>query len=155
MAELPDQMPAAGRGHLRASHADREQVIGTLKAAFVQGRLTKLEFDLRVGQVLTSQTCGDLAALTADLPAGLAIAQPPKPAPAQGEPRIPRPGRVLTGATVLCAAAWGVAFALPTSGPEHESPVGMAMVFGSTFAYLLLLLMTGTPILADWLNKHW
>jgi hypothetical protein len=31
----------------------------------------------------------------------------------------------------------------------------MAMVFGSTFAYLLLLLMTGAPILADWLNKHW
>ena len=30
---------AAGRGHLRASHADREQVIDVLKAAFVQGRL--------------------------------------------------------------------------------------------------------------------
>ena len=29
---------AGGRGHLRASHADREQVIGVLKAAFVQGR---------------------------------------------------------------------------------------------------------------------
>jgi hypothetical protein len=116
MAEPPDQMPAAGRGHLRASHADREQVIGTLKAAFVQGRLTKLEFDLRVGQVLTSQTCGGLAALTADLPAGLAIAQPPKPAQAQGEPRIPRPGRVLTVATVLCAAAWGWRSRCPRAG---------------------------------------
>ena len=40
---------AGGRGHLRASHADREQVIGTLKAAFVQGMLGKDEFDLRVG----------------------------------------------------------------------------------------------------------
>jgi hypothetical protein len=41
---------AAGRrGGLRASHADREQVIGTLKAAFVQGMLAKDEFDLRVG----------------------------------------------------------------------------------------------------------
>jgi hypothetical protein len=39
---------AGGRGHLRASHADREQVIGTLKAAFVQGRLTKDELDQRV-----------------------------------------------------------------------------------------------------------
>jgi hypothetical protein len=38
MAEPPAQMPAAaGRGDLRASHADREQVIGALKAAFVQG----------------------------------------------------------------------------------------------------------------------
>jgi Domain of unknown function (DUF1707) len=40
---------AGGRGHLRASHTDREQVIGTLKAAFVQGMLAKDEFDAGVG----------------------------------------------------------------------------------------------------------
>ena len=40
---------AAGRGHLGASRADREQVIALLKAAFVQGRLTKYELDARVG----------------------------------------------------------------------------------------------------------
>ena len=68
MAEPPDQMPAAGRGHLRASHADRERVVGTLKAAFVQGMLTKDELDLRVGQTLGSRTYADLAALTAVLP---------------------------------------------------------------------------------------
>ena len=28
---------AAGRGRLRASHADREQMINAVKAAFVQG----------------------------------------------------------------------------------------------------------------------
>ena len=39
-----------------ASHGEREQVIGALKAAFVQGRLTKVEFDARVGQALTSRT---------------------------------------------------------------------------------------------------
>ena len=74
----------AGRGHLRASHADREQVVGILKAAFVQGMLAKDEFDLRVGQALASRTYADLAALTADLPAGLAAARPPKPARAKG-----------------------------------------------------------------------
>src|SRR5216110_986159 len=36
---------ATGRGRLRASHADREHVIAMLKAAFVQGRLTKDELD--------------------------------------------------------------------------------------------------------------
>jgi Domain of unknown function (DUF1707) len=66
---------AAGRGQLRAAHADREQVIGTLKAAFVQGMLDKDEFDQRVGQTLGSRTYADLAALTADLPAGVAAAQ--------------------------------------------------------------------------------
>jgi putative transcriptional regulator len=60
----------AGRGFLRASHADREHVIDVLKAAFVQGRLTKDELDLRVGQTFASRTFADLTALTADLPAG-------------------------------------------------------------------------------------
>jgi hypothetical protein len=67
---------AEGRGHLRASHADREHVIGVLKAAFVQGMVTKHEFDVRIGQVLTSRTYAELAALTADIPAGLAPTQP-------------------------------------------------------------------------------
>ena len=42
-----DELAAAagGPGHLRASHADREQVIDTLKMAFALGRLTKGELD--------------------------------------------------------------------------------------------------------------
>src|ERR1700689_1865454 len=80
----------AGRGRLRASHADREQVIGTLKAAFVQGRLTKDELDLRIGQTLAARTYAELARLTADVPAGLVAAAPPrKPAP----PRNTAPAR--------------------------------------------------------------
>src|SRR5260370_16188531 len=51
---------AADRGHLRASHADREQVIDTLKAAFVQGRLTKDEFDARIGQAFASRAYAEL-----------------------------------------------------------------------------------------------
>jgi hypothetical protein len=82
-----------GRGHLRASHADREQVIGTLKAAFVQGRLTADEFDLRVGQALGARTHAELAALTADLPAGLH----------SGMSRSPRPVR--SAVRLMCAAA--------------------------------------------------
>ena len=57
------------RGRLRACHADREQVIGTLQAAFVQGRLTKDELDTRAGQAFAARTYADLAALTADIPA--------------------------------------------------------------------------------------
>ena len=66
----------AGRGGLRASDADREQAIDTLKAAFVHGRLTNGELGLRVGQALVSRTYADLAVLTADIPAGAAAAQP-------------------------------------------------------------------------------
>jgi hypothetical protein len=51
-----------------ARQVDREQVLDALKAAFVQGRLTKDEFDQRVGQVLAAYA--ELDALTADIPAG-------------------------------------------------------------------------------------
>ena len=72
---------ASGGSHLRASHADREQVVEVLKAAFVQERLDKDEFDLRIGRALASRTYADLAALTADLtPARLTRARPPEPA---------------------------------------------------------------------------
>jgi Domain of unknown function (DUF1707) len=82
-----DGMPAgpAGRGRLRASHIDREHVVGMLKAAFVQGRLTKSEFDARVGQALTARTYAELGLLTADLPAC-----PPLRRPAQARARPPR-----------------------------------------------------------------
>jgi hypothetical protein len=156
MAESPDQMPAvAGSGCLRASSADREQVIGTLKAAFVQGMLAKEEFDLRVGQTFAARTYAQLAAITADLPAGLTRAKPFQAALAQGEPRMPRPGRVLAVATAVCAALWLVAFSLPASGPDHDSPAGVTLAVTATLLYVMLLLMAGTPILADWLNKHW
>jgi DUF1707 SHOCT-like domain len=69
-----------GRGRLRTSHADREQVIEVLKAAFVQGRLDRDEFDLRVGRALASRTYTDLAALTADIPTRLTRARSPEPA---------------------------------------------------------------------------
>jgi hypothetical protein len=62
--------PSQPSGRLRASDADREQVIGVLKAAFAQGRLAKDEFDARVGHAFTLQSCSDLAALTADIPPG-------------------------------------------------------------------------------------
>lgn len=70
-------LDSAGHGHLRASHADREQVAGTLKAAFVQGRLTKDELEARVGQAFAARTYAELAVLTVDLPAGLTNAMPP------------------------------------------------------------------------------
>jgi Domain of unknown function (DUF1707) len=64
----PDEA-AAGRGHLRAAHADRERVIEALKAAFVQGQLNTDELDDRVGRAFASRTYAELAALTADIPA--------------------------------------------------------------------------------------
>jgi hypothetical protein len=65
----PQDPAAAGSDRLRAAHADRERVIGTLKDAFVHGRLTRDELDARAGQALAARTYADLTALTTDLPA--------------------------------------------------------------------------------------
>ena len=99
-----DEMAEAGGGHLRASHADREQAIEVLKAAFVQGRLAKDEFDLRTGQTFTARTHAELAAVTADIPAGVAAVQPP-PTLARVQAQKPA-GRVK-------AIGWGAGLIIP------------------------------------------
>ena len=133
---------AAGRGHLRASHAEREQVIDMLKAAFVQGRLSKDELDLRVGQVLASRTYADLAALTADLPAGLTAAPPPSPArapePGQAQPRPPMNTAAKAGICGAIAAATLVVAAYLTDG--------FALFLFVPF-YFMALLAAGAQIL--------
>jgi Domain of unknown function (DUF1707) len=109
MAGLENEMAAgSGRGRLRASDADREHVVGTLKAAYVHGLVTKDEFDARVSQTFASRTYAELALITADIPAGLAAAPPPpRPGPAKaGSPARANltPGERAIMATGLLAA---------------------------------------------------
>ena len=79
---MEPQDPGAGwaavGGHLRASDADRERVVDALKAAFVQGRLSKSELIRRAGQALESRTYAELAGATAGIPAGRAVTPPPR-----------------------------------------------------------------------------
>ena len=146
MAGPGDEMSArAGDGgRLRASHADREQVIGTLKAAFVQGMLDKGEFDLRVGQAFASRTYAELTAVTADIPAGPILAPPPEPARAQDQQPVLRPGPVIMAATVLCAGVWGVAL-LTVKGDNNAAA---DLVLMTTLIYFLVLLIAGGHALA-------
>jgi hypothetical protein len=125
----------AGRGHLRASHADRDGIAGILKAAFVQGMLDQGEFTLRVGQALTARTHADLAALTADLPADLYADPPPWPWPARArlQPSGLRPRRWIAVATVLYAAVWAYVLLAPNRGGYPAAPM---LVIGGFCAYL-------------------
>ena len=63
---------------LRASHADRDQVVELLRVAAGDGRLSAEELDDRLERALTARTYAELAALTADLPAtpGAAVVPP-------------------------------------------------------------------------------
>lgn len=100
----------AGNGQLRASDADREQVIDLLKDAFAQGRLTTDELDARVGQALAAKTCGQLAALTTDVRApSVEPAARPQPAQARTRPHRHNAAKSATGAVIAaCVAAVAV-----------------------------------------------
>ena len=135
---------AAGREHLRVSHADRDQVIGTLKAAFVQGMLAKDEFDLQVNQAFASRTYAELAAVTADLPAEPTAAQPPKPARTQGEQPVLRPGPVIIAATALCAGVWAFTFLPPwPTNSEGDPPHAIILLFFLTNLICLIVSVIG------------
>jgi hypothetical protein len=127
---------AGGRNHMRAAHADREQVVHMLKTAFVQGRLAKDEFDLRVGQVLASRTYADLGALTADIPTGLIEDQSPNPARKPASVPTPKAVReavwhMRAGAVLTLAVAVTVLLTLGgvRSGFVHDPAAGQWHTF--------------------------
>jgi hypothetical protein len=69
----PASLPAS---RVRASDADREHVIGVLREAFAEGRLTAEEHSARVGQAYAARTYAELATVSADLPAGPSAHRP-------------------------------------------------------------------------------
>jgi len=152
-----DEVPAAaaGRGRLRVSLAVREQVIDTLKAAFVQGMLAKDEFDLRVSHAFLSPTYAELAAVTVGLPAEPTTAQPPRPARTQGE-IMQRPGRMMAVATALYAGVWAFVWLLPwPRNSEGDPPHPLAFLFfPSTLIYPFVLLIGVVNMVVLWREKR-
>jgi Domain of unknown function (DUF1707) len=114
---------ARGHGHIRASNADREQVIDALKAAFIQGRLAKDELELRVGQTLVSRTYAELAALTGDLPPWEVAARPPRTRARAGERAAKAAAGVGLALALLAAAA------LMGTGDVPQRLIGLAVFF--------------------------
>jgi DUF1707 SHOCT-like domain len=108
----PDEGGLAGRGHLRAAHADREQAITVLKAAYAQGRLTKDELEARAGQAFASRTYAELAALTADIPADVPTANPAATGSDAVWPRPSTPARTMAKAARRSGVCLLVAVAL-------------------------------------------
>ena len=142
----------AGRGHLRASHADREQVIGTLKAAFTVGMLAKDEFDARVDQALVPRTYAELAALTADLPAMPPAARPPGPSRPQGRQPVLRPGRWIAVSTAAYAGAWAYELLLSPQGSDDSSFA--PLILGGFLVYLGMLIVSVGVIILNRRNKR-
>lgn len=116
-----------GRGRMRASDADREQIIDTLKAAFVRGLLTRDELSARTGQALASRTYAELALVTAGLKRTVS---PPKPVPVRARRRISKKA-------VACGA--GAVVLLPAAGAAF-------LTFYGGFLILFALVFVGTVV---------
>jgi hypothetical protein len=126
-------------------------VIGVLKAAFVEGRLAKDEFDLRVGQTLAARTYADLAGVTADLPA----ARPSPPARPQDEP-MQRPGRMILMATAAYAVVQATGLVLISHVGDNRAAgllINGVIYFGS-IAYLLAWFVAAVNMIALWQEKR-
>ena len=141
MTTGPEDRAAAGHGQFRAADADREHMIDTLKAAFVQGRLTKDELDARAGQALTARTYAELAALTADIPAGPPAARPARqPARPRNRPKQPHPVRNAAIASVSCLTVAAAAFLYGASLDDSHTPLFLLLTFLALMAIPSIIL---------------
>jgi len=129
-----------GPGRLRASQAGREQVIDALKDAFVQGRLDRDEFGLRVSKVLAGYA--ELDALTADIPAGPAEGQSPEPA------RQSHNNKVIQRGTAA-GAGMGMAFTAAMMMVAGTSAVA-GLIVVPLVGFFLAILLAGLLTLLSW-----
>jgi hypothetical protein len=137
----PDEGIAAGRGHLRAAHADREQVVTVLKSAYVQGRLTKDELDARAGQAFAARTYAELAALTADLPIG--------------GPTVPGPARASAGTLGRAARRSGVFLLITVALVAGAVVTGsQALVLFAFLAFMAASGFIGYGVVDCWQERH-
>ena len=149
MTTGPQDPARPGRDQFRAGHADREQVIVTLKDAYVHGRLTKDEFDARTSRALIARTYADLALLTADIPpsqVAARLAHPPVP--------VRRPLARATAQSISClvlmTAAWWVAsLADPGATTTSYGAIATPLRLVAFFAGLTALCVFGSGLAAS------
>jgi hypothetical protein len=141
------EMPASSDGQplpgLRASDAERDQVVARLRDEFIAGRLSHETFLHRVNVVLESRRRADLPPVLADLPEPPAPEEPPAPrslarwlrstwsrvtGPASPAPSAPESGTGRQAGRGTVSRARGAARALTTSmsaAAGHGQPLAL------------------------------
>jgi hypothetical protein len=137
----PKAAAVAARRHPRASRAERKQAADVLRTAFTYGWLAKDEFDARIRRARASRTYAELAAVTADVPAGL-----------DEDPRPRWPLRMTnavrwaaSGLVTPAILAVAVAFASLRGDGRYEAPA-----FVIAFVYFAFWLSVGAGMLWEW-----
>ncbi|QLY34864.1 DUF1707 domain-containing protein [Nocardia huaxiensis] len=121
---------------MRASDADREQIVARLKTAMDEGRLTLHEFDERLQRVYSARTYGELAPVLSDLPAQR-VSPPPVTKP-KGFPtwvKIMWTPWVFVNA--LCLVIWAVTGAGYFWPIWVAAPWGLALLIPTTIGRLV------------------
>jgi hypothetical protein len=123
----PDAQPGGG---IRASDAERDEVLARLKEEFTAGRLSQQTFLFRVNEVLKARHQADLPPLVADLPVparpGLAE---PAPSPAGGQTSLlgrlraawPRRARPASAMPAPAPSAGGLVRRLTVGFPRADA----------------------------------
>ena len=93
------------QGRIRAADADRDRVAGVLSTAYIEGRLSKDEYDARLDAALSARTYGELDQVVTDLP-GARVGPVPR--------RGPSPTNGLAIASLACGVAQFAFGPLPT-----------------------------------------
>jgi len=133
---VTEPTPRARPDDLRVSDAERTEVQERLRRAHDEGRLDLVEFDERVRTLWATRTRGDLARITADLPA------PPAPVGRAGVLSATPGGmamRVLTlvwlSVVVVNLTVWGIV-SLTLDEPVYPWWLWVAAPAGSVLAVL-------------------
>jgi uncharacterized membrane protein len=110
---------------MRASDADRERAAEVLREAHAEGRLSAEELHERLDAVFAARTYGELAPVTADLPAVPAAPGAPAPRPDPWR-RVREPA----AATVVLVGIWAITAVMSGSwaGLWFIWPVGIMWV---------------------------
>ncbi len=130
---------------IRASDADREEAVETLKRHYAEGRLSSTELSTRVDAAYSAVGLLDLDALTRDLPP-----LPPPPAAARRAAGLGRRAGALIAVSLALIGILLIASAIP---PELWA---MLLFFGLPLAMmgLFVLLPVVLPVLAmAWLSR--
>ena len=124
----------------RAGDADRDATAAVLREAFAEGRITQSELEDRLDKVHAAKTYGELAPITADLPAHTPVpptSQEPDPKAAKRRRDLRAGWASWLGVSVIVNVVWLATWAAGGDSPGYYWPIwvmgpwGAAMVLAT------------------------
>lgn len=124
---------------LRAGDADRDAAAAALREAFAQGRITQDELEERLGKVHTAKTYGELAPITADLPATDSAPVVPESEEARRRRSALRAGWASwVGVAVIVNVVWFASWAAGGDSPGYYWPIWVMGPWGGAMVLATL-----------------